>query len=140
MKAVSWINSEDPSKGFITTSHDLSAILWHWNTESRKAEAKVVFKGHERGIDSVGVSPNADRFATGGWDTHLKIWSASFDYDDEEPSSKRIKGIGTRVPLHTLKGHKETIAATLWTDSYNVCTASMDHTIKFWDAEVKKLI
>lgn len=138
IRAVSWISSEDPSKGFITTSHDLSAILWHWEAASKKSEAKVIFKGHERGIDSIGVSPNTERFATGGWDTHLKIWSASFDYDEEEPSSKRIKGIYTRVPLHTLKGHKETISATTWTDSYNICTASMDHTIKFWDAEVTK--
>lgn len=137
IRAVSWINDEDPAKGFITTSHDLSAILWHWDASSKTAESRVVFKGHERGIDSVGVSPNAERFATGGWDTHLKIWSASFDYNEDEPASKRIKGVHTRVPLHTLKGHKETIAATVWTDPYNICTASMDHTIKFWDAEVK---
>lgn len=77
------------------------------------------------------------RFASGGWDTNLKIWSASFDQDTDEPAHKKAKGMLTRVPLHTLKGHKETISSTVWIDPYSICTASMDHTIKFWDAEVR---
>lgn len=75
------------------------------------------------------------------WDTNLKLWSASLDADDTgEPSTKKLRGCGrgilTRVPLHTLKGHKENISSVNWTDNHTVCTASMDHTIKFWDCEV----
>lgn len=79
------------------------------------------------------------------WDTNLKIWSASLDVDDSgEPSSKKIRGgsrnsnTNVRTPLHTLKGHKETISSTNWVDDHTVCTASMDHTIKFWDCEVRQ--
>lgn len=81
-------------------------------------------------------------FVSGGfsWDTNLKIWSASLESDDTgEPSSKKLRGSHngvTRTPIHTLKGHKETISSTIWVDNHTVCTASMDHTIKFWDCEV----
>lgn len=100
---------------------------------------KAVLRGHERGIDSVGVSPNSLRLATGGWDTNLKLWSATLEDDREEPALKRIKSSSsliTKTPLHTLKGHKETISSIKWVDNNEVCTVSMDHTIKFWDAEV----
>lgn len=41
-----------------------------------------------------------------------------------------------QTPLHTLKGHKEDISSVVWTANDTVCTASMDHTIKLWDAEL----
>lgn len=136
VRALSWVCDNDPTKGFITTSHDLTAILWEWDQDIKSSKPHVVFRGHEKGIDSVGVSPRLDRFATGGWDTHLKFWSILSDSEADEPPNKKIKGLTTRVPLHTLKGHKETISAITWPDPYSACTASMDHTIKFWDAEV----
>lgn len=100
-------------------------------------------RGHERGIDSVGVSPNSARIATGGWDTNLKIWSSSLDDGDEEPLHKKTKGISnavTKTPLNTLKGHKEMISSIEWIDNYIVHSASMDHTIKFWDVEVETFL
>lgn len=125
----------------MSVSHDLSGILWSWETGTANLKPQVVLRGHERGVDSVGVSPNANRLATGGWDTNLKLWSASLDADSMgEPASKKMKTsveLSTRTPLHTLSGHKETISAIEWIDNYVVCSASMDHTIKLWDAEVK---
>lgn len=85
------------------------------------------------------MSPNTKKLATGGWDTNLKIWSTSFENDYDEPAQKKIKGsknLITRTPLHTLKGHKETITSTNWINDTVICTVSMDHTIKFWDAEL----
>lgn len=136
MKAVSWLKEGDPTQGFVSVSHDLTAVLWHWEPGSSSAYPKVVLRGHERGIDSVGVNSGSTRLATGGWDTNLKIWHATLDVEHDEPPSKKLKGLQTKVPLHTLKGHKEAITSTIWTDSNIVCTGSMDHTIKFWDAEV----
>lgn len=87
------------------------------------------------------VSPNSEKLVTGGWDTYLKIWSALLEYDDdvEEPAVKKQKGpkrISTRMPLSTLKGHKENIVSAFWSATHTVGTASMDHTIKLWDIEV----
>ena len=89
----------------------------------------------------------------------LKIWSAKVatepssvngagdndddDDDDNDTENKKSKLDGlscgkplTRTPLMTLVGHKEGVSGVTWLDqSSEVCTASMDHTIKVWDTE-----
>ncbi|XP_060517250.1 ribosome biogenesis protein WDR12 homolog [Cylas formicarius] len=140
VKDVAWVDQQQPSKGLVSVSHDLTGILWAWEEGTDKIEPRVKLRGHERGIDTVAVSPNSNRLATGGWDTNLKIWSASLDGDDNgEPASKKKKGpsdISTRTPIHTLNGHKECISSINWTNNHVLYSASMDHTIKFWDAEL----
>lgn len=141
MKAVSWLKADDPTMGFVSVSHDLTGLLWRWEPGTDAARPTIALRGHERGLDCVGVSPNTLKLATGGWDTNLKVWSASLDDDgDEEPlhkKSKSTRDISIRTPLHTLKGHKEAISSINWVDDHVIATASMDHTIKFWDAEVR---
>ncbi|XP_022904368.2 ribosome biogenesis protein WDR12 homolog [Onthophagus taurus] len=139
VKAVSWVKENDPTGGFVSVSHDLTGILWHWEPGATP-EIVSVLRGHERGIDTVGISPDTNRIATGGWDTHLKIWS-TLQHDrnelrmEDEPPSKKTKGNSiNQTPLHTLTGHKESISKALWLDNENICTVSMDHTIKIWDA------
>lgn len=139
VKQVAWVNKEDPSQGFVSVSHDLTAILYKWQAGTNSIEPQTIFRGHAKGVDSVGVSPNSENIATGGWDTYLKIWSLSSD-DDGEPAQKKFKGtqeINWRTPLHTLEGHKENISSVEWIDNSLICSVSMDHTIKFWDAELK---
>lgn len=41
-----------------------------------------------------------------------------------------------QTPVLTLKGHKECVSASVWTDSNEICTSSWDHTLKLWDAEL----
>lgn len=139
VKSVAWIHIDETSGSFVSASHDQTAMLWHWDVQSNKAECRQVCRGHERGVDCVAVSPNGDTLATGSWDTMLKLWSASMeDTSEGEPISKRMRGDHgkVRTPLHTLKGHKEDISSVVWTANDTVCTASMDHTIKLWDAEL----
>lgn len=64
VRAVAWVSKEDASKGFITASHDLTALLWQWDGDGKNCRPCVVFRGHERGIDSLGVSPNFDRLVS----------------------------------------------------------------------------
>lgn len=136
VKAVAWIEQGNPAGGFVSVSHDLTGILWEWTIGESAPEMKAVLRGHERGIDTVGVSPDSSRLATGGWDTNLKLWSTSLEQDNEPPQKKTRAKAVTKTPLCTLKGHKESISKALWIDNMTVCTASMDHTIKTWDAEV----
>ncbi|KAL3283258.1 hypothetical protein HHI36_006406 [Cryptolaemus montrouzieri] len=139
VKDVKWISKDEPQKGFVSVSHDLTGILWEWEEGTSKAKPFLTLKGHSRGIDCVGVSPNSEKLATGGWDTTLKIWSARLEKDNEEPVAKKIKGKsdGTvRTPLNTLEGHKETVSSVCWIDNHDIVTTSMDHTIKIWDAEL----
>ncbi|KAF5284868.1 hypothetical protein FQR65_LT13384 [Abscondita terminalis] len=142
VKAVSWLKPSDPSGGFVTVSHDLTGILWDWKPGDESPTPITVLRGHERGIDSVGVSPDSQRLATGAWDTYLKIWSASLDTSEgyepqhKKQKSAKISHIPSRTPIHTLKGHKENIVSVSWMDSQLICSASMDHTIKLWDTEL----
>lgn len=139
VKAATWLQEGNPLGGFVSVSHDLTGIIWHWKPDQSVPEMKAVLRGHERGIDTVGVSPDTNRLVTGGWDTHLKLWSASLEQEDEPPQKKTKGNVITKTPLHTLKGHKESISKAMWIDRTTVCTASMDHTIKLWDAEVSKI-
>jgi ribosome biogenesis protein YTM1 len=83
----------------------------------------------------------------------LKIWSSKIeteisdkngaDEDEEDDTQKkmRLESLGcpkplTRTPLMTLVGHKEGVSGVTWLDQPNeVCTSSLDHTIKVWDTE-----
>lgn len=76
VKSVAWISLDETSGTFVSASHDQTAMLWHWDIGSNKAECRQVCRGHERGLDCVGVSPNKEKIATGSWDTMLKIWPA----------------------------------------------------------------
>lgn len=76
VKAVSWISMNDKTAVFVSASQDQTAMLWEWNIEQNAIQCMFVCKGHERGIDSVDVSPSGKLFATGSWDTLLKVWSA----------------------------------------------------------------
>lgn len=51
-------------------------MLWEWNVSTNAVECIHVCRGHERGLECVGISRSESRMATGGFDTKLKIWSA----------------------------------------------------------------
>ncbi|CAG9838676.1 unnamed protein product [Diabrotica balteata] len=59
VKAVAWVDKTDPSKGFISVSHDLTGLMWSFEPGTDNVVPQAVLRGHERGIDSVGVSPNS---------------------------------------------------------------------------------
>ncbi|KAJ6650186.1 Ribosome biogenesis protein WDR12 like [Pseudolycoriella hygida] len=76
VKAVAWVSINDKTGVFVSASQDQSALIWEWNIEENSAKCVVACKGHERSVESANVSPSAELFATGSWDTLLKIWSA----------------------------------------------------------------
>ncbi|KAJ8680541.1 hypothetical protein QAD02_016328 [Eretmocerus hayati] len=139
IKAVAWISLTGDNGVFVSASQDQTAVLWKWNVESNSVESVHVCKGHERGLEAVGVNNSSNLMATGAWDTMLKIWSISLDdTEDGESASKRKKPdcSKTRIPLKTMKGHKEAISGVVWSDKAEVITSSWDHTLKVWDTEL----
>ncbi|XP_004524772.1 ribosome biogenesis protein WDR12 homolog [Ceratitis capitata] len=137
LKAVAWVSVDDESGKFVSCSQDQTAMLWEWRVGTNSVECVSVCKGHERGIDCVDVSPDKFRFATGSWDTMLKIWSAEIN-EGGEGTSKRAKESGTtRVPRITLQGHRESISSVQWMDSSTLLTSSWDHTLKIWDLHLE---
>lgn len=135
IKAVTWISLRENIGTFATASQDQTVMIWEWNTESNAVECIYVCKGHERGIDSLATSPSQKLLASGSWDTMLKIWSCELHSDDDEISSKKLKGEQgeIRTPVTTLSGHREAISSVQWIDEETILTGSWDHTIRVWD-------
>jgi len=69
-----WNNNAD----FFTFSgsHDQSIRVWDWDIKKGTTNCLQIGRGHERSIECLSVSPDSTRFASGGWDTMLKIWSS----------------------------------------------------------------
>ncbi|KAJ8878640.1 hypothetical protein PR048_019223, partial [Dryococelus australis] len=76
IKAIAWISLDESTGTFVSASHDQTAMLWEWNVRSNEVECVHVCRGHERGLECVGVNSSGALMATGSWDTMLKIWPA----------------------------------------------------------------
>lgn len=61
-------------------SHDQSAMLWVWNVPRNSVDCVVTCRGHDKGIECLAVSADANRFATGSWDNNVCLWSTSKFY------------------------------------------------------------
>lgn len=57
-------------------SQDQSIRVWDWDIKNGKTSCLQIGRGHERNVECISVSPDSTKYATGGWDTMLKIWSA----------------------------------------------------------------
>lgn len=68
--------------------------MWEWKIDSNTVRSINTYKGHERNIESLSVGPNKEIFATGGWDSMLKIWSTDLSDTqnlDGESTAKRSR-------------------------------------------------
>ncbi|XP_067010189.1 ribosome biogenesis protein WDR12 homolog [Anabrus simplex] len=142
VKGVAWIENDGSSATFVSASCDQTAKVWKWSVGSDTAKCMFVCRGHERSLTSVSVNPTHKLMATGSWDALLKIWSAGLEDASpvilEETPAKKMKHEKSpvRTPILTLKGHQGVISSTVWTEVDELCTASWDHTLRLWDAEL----
>ena len=139
VKAVAWLGADR----LVSCGQDQVVSMMRWEEESNSVITVNTCRGHERSVESVAVSPGGETFATGSWDTTVKVWSSRLVVEGEEEAgeggsqAKRSKGMGvTRTPLQTLAGHKEAVAGLAWLDSNDLASVSWDHTIKIWDMEL----
>jgi len=143
VKSVAWISHDETGATFVSTSHDQTANIWTWDSETNSIESVNTCRGHERSVECVAVAKKQKQFATGSFDNTLKIWGASVqkeELNEGEKEVKRARGSQgkalTRTPLQTLGGHKESVSAVAWLGNQELASASWDHTIKIWDTEL----
>ncbi|CAG0897183.1 unnamed protein product, partial [Cyprideis torosa] len=154
VKGVRWLGREEGSdrRLILSVSQDQNLMCWAWDPKSFQSECLYVGRGHERAVDALGVDPTQQMVATGGWDNVLKVWATDPATENNEeldlgsseakrgkvaPSAGKTK---SKVPLVTLAGHSEAISAVMWPQVDQLATASWDHTIRFWDHEVGRVI
>lgn len=142
VKSVAWLKNGDPVTTFVSTSHDETALLWHWNQVTNAVDCINICKGHARSVDCVAVSPDTNRFATGSYDQMLKIWSADSEFESAsgDDDKKRFKSDNmkskVKTPLMTLSGHTDGISGLQWIDTNEICTCSLDCTLRIWNIEL----
>lgn len=91
VRAVAWLSLDESGGKFISGSQDQTAIMWRWFRETNSVECISVCKGHERGVDSLAACPKKQRFATGSWDTMLKVWSTDLENGEQFTASSGKK-------------------------------------------------
>jgi ribosome biogenesis protein YTM1 len=169
VKAVQWVdgnrlpeNPKIPTMAaneywFISSSHDETVIVWKWTSTRNDVDCLYVCRGHCRSVDCLSI--NGDLFASGSFDTMVKIWSLESDVQDKaggdgseagtskKPNKRLKENVETKskVPLITLSGHSEAVTGINWLSSGDssavapeVATCSMDNTLRVWDIEVNE--
>uniref|UniRef100_A0A669CE64 Ribosome biogenesis protein WDR12 n=1 Tax=Oreochromis niloticus TaxID=8128 RepID=A0A669CE64_ORENI len=115
VKDVAWVKREGLTSLLLTASLDQTVLLWEWNSERNKVEARHCCRGHAGSVDTISVDPTG---------TKVRL----------ERARQKLKR-QQRTPLMTLSGHSEAVSSVLWCDSEEVCSASWDHTIRIWDVD-----
>ncbi|XP_071514205.1 ribosome biogenesis protein WDR12 homolog [Panulirus ornatus] len=141
VKAVTWVHTESPTKTFISTSIDQTAVLWVWKSDTNTVECVSECHGHTQSVECVAVDSTRQFFATGSWDNMLKIWSTGnkgTEEEEEEQDKKRRRAIKPpkKTPITTLAGHSESVGGVVWTGVKEVATASWDHSLLVWDIDI----
>lgn len=149
VKAVTWVQTDAPLRSFISTSIDQTAVVWVWRSETNAVECVSECHGHTQSVECVAVNEKKDMFATGSWDNMLKIWTTGNEKEKEEEKEeeeeeeeeqgrkrRKAKKPQKKTPVVTLAGHTESVGGVAWTGPGEIATASWDHSLRVWDAEI----
>ncbi|CAB0039142.1 unnamed protein product [Trichogramma brassicae] len=161
IKSVAWISMDNESATFVSASQDQTAVIWKWDISSNSVEIVGVCKGHERGLERVGVNTSNNLMATGAWDTMLKIWSSytvvktqftshsswvsavSWSATDEHlflsgAYDNQVKLWDTRspkAPLFDLSGHEDKVLCCNWSNPKYLISGGADNTVRIFKSK-----
>ena len=99
----------------------LRGFEWYYRQNYFKGGYATLY-GHVSRINSLSVSPDGRRMATGSWDRTVKVWDAE-----------------TGAALVTLQGHTSSVNGVSFSpNGQRIASASADGTVKVWDARSGK--
>ncbi|MDC0833000.1 hypothetical protein POG22_08250 [Geitlerinema sp. CS-897] len=87
------------------------------------------WRGHDGSVSSLQWRPDGTQMASAGSDATVKIWSAT------APKNEGNETVFVRPAVRTLNGHTDEISSVRWHPRGDgLATASLDGTIRVWDA------
>lgn len=139
---------ENNEKLLISSSLDKTLKIWCMKNNTLECIYECI--GHGKQVDAIATMTVSDteslKFASGGWDNTIKLWSVP-DPSEETPKPKKSKKIDghsestTRLnPVVTLAPHKEPISCLCWPHPLALYSASNDRTMRQWDTQTGDII
>ncbi|XP_026691861.2 ribosome biogenesis protein wdr12-like [Ciona intestinalis] len=147
VKSIELINYNADEKkqkiSFVSTSQDQHAVIWTYNSSTNQLSSLFCCKGHSKSVECAASNEKKSIFATGSWDSTIKVWSSSVTPEEDtqeviNSSKKKFKSGKkslTRTAKVTLPGHTEVVSALTWLNENEICSGSWDHTIRIWDID-----
>lgn len=133
VKVVTWVKKDSLSHLLMSAPVDQTVLLW--------AEKSC----WGCGVYSVGSSGTNFAVPLGircWWSGLQSLQIKKMKWKNQQISQERNRNqqLGlTRTPLVTFSGHTEIICSLLWSDSEEICSASLDHVVRVWDIEHRGL-
>lgn len=154
IKAIATHRGSDGEIYIVSASKDRTVVLWQFASDSLSVVA--VCCGHTDSVESIAMSKESNKFASGCYDGTICLWNTPTESDVEDsdgPSTKRQKTGDARkasttsklAPFALLSGHTQCVGAIAWVDGNKgisnkdcksaLVSGSWDHSLRIWNID-----
>lgn len=127
ISAIRWIPNSKTS--FICTSASGKISAW----DAEKADTLWSFTEPGNEILTLNLSPNHEKFVTGGSDTKLRVYSLDNQTKVSELSSRPYDQM-------TLTGHQKRIYSAVFKDDRTIVSGGWDGSLLIWDLRTQSVV
>ncbi|CAA0823360.1 Transducin/WD40 repeat-like superfamily protein [Striga hermonthica] len=141
-----------------SASKDRTLRLWNFAAEEsldqqKKIRAFKILRGHTAAVQTIAAEPSGDMVCSGSWDCTVNLWNVNAsESNGGSVSLKKRKTNANNIiwsydhhlfglqgeAITTLVGHTQGVSSVVWPERGTIYSASWDHSIRKWDAEIGK--